>query len=101
SDSINAGGMGGKPEHLRAIDRIAGPDSFAYQHFRHSKKAVIAWADGSVSAKNAAKVVTSEKYALDLLGNSVIGWIAPEDGLAVDHTYYDTLGRANPLESGK
>ncbi|MCI7643896.1 MAG: hypothetical protein MST10_06035 [Lentisphaeria bacterium] len=101
SDSVNAGGMGAKPKQLRAIDRIAGPDSFAYQHFRHNQKAVVAWADGHISAEKSAKIVVSDKYAFDLLGNSTVGWIAPDSDLAADHTYYDTLGRANPLEGEK
>ncbi len=98
-DTVNAGGMT-TVTALRATDRIYGPDSFAYMHFRHSLRANVSWADGHISSEKCDWAATSGKYALPLLGKTQVGFVRSESStLAADHTYYDTLGRANPLEN--
>lgn len=98
-DTMNAGGMGTSPTFLRPIDRILGPDSFSYIHFRHQGRADIGWTDGHVSEERCSVPAVSEKYSLNLLGNTRVGCISPPGSrTAVDHTYYDTYGRANPRE---
>lgn len=102
ADSVNAGGMGTAPAELRPIDRVYGPDSYAYIHFRHNGKANIGWTDGHVSAESCSSEVDSSKYALALLGDGEVGHIFPVNtGLPVDHTYYDTYGRADPAGAYK
>lgn len=97
-DTVNAGGMGTVPTQLRAIDRIYGVDSFAYLHFRHERTVNLVWADGHVSQEICLKPVTSPKYAIDLLGETQLGHLFPANSTEKDHSYYDTLGRCNPLE---
>jgi len=98
-DTVNSGGMTAV-ETLRATDRIYGPDSFAYLHFRHSLRANIVWADGHISGEKCDQPATSSKYTLPLLGKTQVGFVRPNASTrAVDHTFYDTLGRADPLES--
>ncbi len=95
-DTIEAGGMRAVTE-LAAIDRIYGPDSYKYLHFRHSARANIAWTDGHVSAEQCSLPATGSKYALKLLDNTDVGDVFPAGStLSEDHTYYDTFGRANP-----
>ena len=97
-DTVEAGGMRAVTA-LAAIDRIYGPDSYKYIHFRHSKRANIAWADGHVSGEQCSLPATGAKYALNLLGNTDVGDIFPPGSTSsADHTYYDTFGRANPAE---
>ena len=97
-DTVEAGGMRSVTA-LAAIDRIYGPDSYHYIHFRHSNRANIAWADGHVSGERCSLPATGAKYALNLLGNTDVGAIFPPgSSSSADHTYYDTLGRANPAE---
>ena len=97
-DTVNAGGMGTVSE-LKAIDRIYGPDSYSYIHFRHSGLANIAWVDGHVSAKRCSFAQTGGRYNVALLGNIDVGNIYPPGTtLNEDHTYYDTFGRSNPFE---
>jgi len=100
-DTVNAGGMGTAPAKLRAIDRLYGPDSFAYLHFRHQGRAMLGWSDGRVEPGICLRPAWSEKYSLGLLDRSHVGFLHPaESSLAVDHTFYDTRGRANPLAEG-
>ncbi len=95
-DTIEAGGMR-PPTKLAPIDRIFGPDSYKYLHFRHEGMANIAWSDGHVSMEGCSRAATGSKYALNLLGESDVGEIFPANStLAQDHRYYDTLGRPNP-----
>lgn len=97
-DTVNAGGMGTVTK-LKAIDRIYGPDSYSYIHFRHSGQANIAWVDGHVSSERCSFAQTGGKYNIALLGNIDVGNIYPPgSSLNEDHTYYDTYGRANPFE---
>lgn len=98
-DTVNAGGMGSKPSELSAIDRIYGPDSYKYIHFRHAGRANIAWVDGHVSPEQCSLPATGSKYATELLGNTDVGDIFPAGStLSEDHTFYDTYGRADPTE---
>jgi prepilin-type processing-associated H-X9-DG protein/prepilin-type N-terminal cleavage/methylation domain-containing protein len=97
-DTVEAGGMRTVSE-LSAIDRIYGPDSYKYIHFRHAGRANIAWVDGHVSPEQCSLAATGSKYATGLLDNTDVGDIFPSGSdLAEDHTYYDTYGRANPAE---
>ncbi len=95
-DTIEAGGMRSVSD-LSGIDRIYGPDSYKYIHFRHNKRANIAWVDGHVTPERCSLAATGTKYATDLLGNTDVGDIFPDGTeLSEDHTFYDTLGRADP-----
>lgn len=96
-DTIEAGGMRQSSE-LNAIDRIYGPDSYTYLHFRHNGRCNIAWADGHVTAESCSLAETGSKYNFDLLGDSDIGYLFPGGSdLEKDHTFYDTLGRPDPF----
>lgn len=96
-DTIEAGGMR-KNTELSAIDRIYGPDSYTYLHFRHNGRVNIAWADGHVTAESCSLAETGSKYNFDLLGESDIGYLFPgNSNLEKDHTFYDTLGRPDPF----
>lgn len=96
-DTIEAGGMRQSTE-LNAIDRIYGPDSYTYLHFRHKGRVNIAWADGHVTGESCSLAETGSKYNFDLLGDSDIGYLFPGGSLLEkDHTFYDTLGRSNPF----
>ena len=96
ADSIEAGGMRQVTE-LSAIDRIYGPDSYTYMHFRHLGKVNVVWADGHASAENLSLAETGARYSLDLLDYD-IGFLFPGayDGVK-DHTFYDTLARRDPF----
>ena len=95
-DTVEAGGMR-TVEALATIDRIYGPDSYTYMHFRHLGKVNVVWADGHATAESSSLIETGARYSLDLL-NYDIGFIFPSafDG-EKDHTFYDTLGRRNPF----
>ena len=103
ADTVEAGGMRAVSA-LGAIDRVYGPDSYHYIHFRHGGRANVAWADGHVDSRKAsfveAQTSKASKYALSLLGTTHVGGIFPEGSSGTpdnpDHSYYDTLNRANP-----
>ncbi|MBQ6472577.1 MAG: prepilin-type N-terminal cleavage/methylation domain-containing protein [Victivallales bacterium] len=95
ADSANIGGMGTVSE-LEAIDRIYGPDSYAYMHFRHSGKANIGWVDAHVAPMKWSHIETTGNYNVAYLPvGSNVGMVSPS-GSANDHTYYDTLHRQSP-----
>ena len=99
ADSVDAGGMRSKdPDKLFCIDRIYGPDSYTYMHFRHGGRANIAWADGHAESSPASARETGAKYFHGPLGATWVGTVySPNATHTPDHTCYDTLARTNPF----
>ena len=102
ADAVNIGGMG-TTSVLKVIDRIYGPDSYHYMHFRHSLKTNIVWTDGHVTSRRSSFTAAGGKYNVSLLGNTEVGGIAPDgsDMPDKDHRFYDPKGRKDPFGAGE